>query len=448
MLTQYIALAAAISTAYGAVHQGFNYASLNPDTSPRVQSDYESDFATAKTLVGTSGFTSARLYTMIQAGTPNTPISAIPAAINQKTQLLLGLWASAGPDVVNNEIAALTSAISTYGTNFTDLVIGLSVGSEDLYRDSVMGIQSKAGIGAGPDIIAKYIAQVKSAVSQTALKNVPVGHVDTWTAWVNGSNAEVIAACDWIGVDAYPYFQNTMPNNISDAGSLFFDALDRTTAVAGSKDVWVTETGWPVTGPKQNLAVANTANAKSYWDQVACKILGKVNTFWYTLDDASPTMTDPSFGVVSSESNNQPLYDLTCSSEDSSSSSASSSSSTSASASSSSASSRSASGSSTASGSASGATTVSAKSSVTTPDVSSSSFTDAGARPAFTTGVPTGSGSGGSVSSKASGSPTLSASSVSTSDIAPPTSGVSSLSSNSIIIVIGIAAALLSMASL
>ena len=78
---------------------------------------------------------------MIQAGTTNTPIEAIPAAIDTKTTLLLGLWASAGQAVFNNEVAALTSAISQYGTSFTSLIAGISVGSEDLYRNSPIGIR-------------------------------------------------------------------------------------------------------------------------------------------------------------------------------------------------------------------------------------------------------------------------------------------------------------------
>jgi hypothetical protein len=48
-----------------AVYQGFNYGSTNGDGSARTASDFETYFTTAKNLVGTSGFTSARLYTMI-----------------------------------------------------------------------------------------------------------------------------------------------------------------------------------------------------------------------------------------------------------------------------------------------------------------------------------------------------------------------------------------------
>jgi len=68
---------------------------------------------------------------------------AIPAAITESTSLLLGIWASGGQAGVTNEIAALTAAITKYGTDFTDLVVGLSVGSEDLYRISPTGIEKR-----------------------------------------------------------------------------------------------------------------------------------------------------------------------------------------------------------------------------------------------------------------------------------------------------------------
>ena len=223
------------------------------------------------------------------------------------------MWASAGQANFTNELAALASAISTYGSSLGSLVTGIAVGSEDLYRNSPTGIAAMEGVGANPDAITSFISQVRTAIANTPLSGAPVGHVDTWTAWVNGSNDAVIQASDFIGMDAYPYFQNTMPNSIDDGYALFFEALDNTTAAAEGKPVWITETGWPVSGPTENLAVASLANAQTYWDQVGCAVFGKYNTWWYTLQDAAPTTPSPSFGIVGSTLSTTPLFDLTCS---------------------------------------------------------------------------------------------------------------------------------------
>jgi glucan endo-1,3-beta-D-glucosidase len=300
-------LAVAFSSAT-ALLRGFNYASTLSNSSPKQQSDFNDEFAAAKNLSGISGFTSARLYTMVQGGTTSTPISAIPAAIATNTTLLLGLWASGG--TFANELAALENAISQYGTAFTNLIAGISVGSEDLYRNSPTGIENNSGLGAQPSDIVNYIGQVRSAIKNTGAEGKPVGHVDTWTAWVNTSNSAVIDACDFLGMDAYPYWQTTTDNSISSANATFFSAYDATVGAAKGKAVWATETGWPVSGPTENQAVAGAQNAQTYWSQVACTLFGNINTYWYILQETA----SPNFSVVSSGNilTATPLYNLTC----------------------------------------------------------------------------------------------------------------------------------------
>ncbi|KNG82215.1 glucan endo-1,3-beta-glucosidase eglC [Aspergillus nomiae NRRL 13137] len=290
-LTHLLAFALSLATSEAA-YKGFNYGATKADGSVKSQSDFESEFSTAKGLVGTAGFTSARLYTMIQGGTANSPISAIPAAIAENTSLLLGLWASGGG--MDNELAALKAAISQYGDSFAKLVVGISVGSEDLYRASSEGEKVDAGVGVGPEALVSYIKEVRSIISGTALSSVPIGHVDTWTAWTNGSNSAVIDAVDWLGFDGYPYFQSSMSNSISDAKALFDSSVAQTKAVANGKEVWITETGWPVSGSTQNLAVASLANAKTYWDE--------------PLHDPEPELW-----CGRRHSEHHPLFNLTCS---------------------------------------------------------------------------------------------------------------------------------------
>jgi glucan endo-1,3-beta-D-glucosidase len=301
MLTSTLfALAASVSTASAVVYKGFNYGS---------GADFQNEFNTAKNLVGTSGFTSARLYTMIQQGTTNSPTAAIQAAINTDTTLLLGLWASEAQDAFNNELAALSSAISQYGSAFTNLIAGISVGSEDLYRLTPIG--APTGTGQQPDTLVSYIGQVRSILANANI-NPPVGHVDTYTAWINSSNSAVTAAVDFLGMDAYPYYQNTIDNTIGNANATFFSALDQTIAASTGKPVWITETGWPVSGPTDGQAVASIANAQTYWDEVGCSVLGQYNTWWYTLQDAPQPATNPSFGIVGETLSTTPLYSLTC----------------------------------------------------------------------------------------------------------------------------------------
>lgn len=307
-----LTLATAIS-AVNAAYQGFNYGSTFTNGQPKAQTDFEAEFKTAAGLDGTDGaFTSARLYTMIQGGTPNSPISAIPAAINTKTSLLFGLWASAGDAAFANEIAALKATISQYCGQLDGLVAGISVGSEDLYRITPTGVASHAGPGAQPGTLVNYINQVRDTVKGSCLSDVPIGHVDTWNAWVLDSNKPVIDAVDWLGMDTYPYYENTNANSISNAKSLYEAALQKIQNAGPGKEVWVTETGWPVNGVSSGDAIASTTNARDYWVQVGCPNFGKTNVWWYTLQDAAPDAPNPSFGVIGSQLTETPLFDLSC----------------------------------------------------------------------------------------------------------------------------------------
>jgi len=202
----------------------------------------------------------------------------------------------------------LLTAIEDYGV---DWIFAVSVGSEDLYRNSATSIANGGDIGQEPSVLAGYITEVRNAISGTALSTAPVGHVDTWDAWSNTTNQVVIDAVDWFGVDEYPYWQYTDGNAVENGASLFQTAYDVVTKIAGDKEVWVTETGWAVSGKAEGEAVAGTDAAKTYWDDVGCNMLfGKINTYWYTLTE---TGASPDFGVSTSDSSTTPLYDLSCS---------------------------------------------------------------------------------------------------------------------------------------
>ncbi|XDG06280.1 hypothetical protein ABKA04_005895 [Annulohypoxylon sp. FPYF3050] len=310
-----IGLAATASTAAAAVSaansgiKGFNYGAFFLNQAAKQQADFEYEFNRAKSLSGTSGWTSARLYTMVQWGTASDVISAIPAAISTKTTLLLGLWVSGGDQAIANEIAALKAAITQYGTAFTDLVVGISVGSEDLYRDA----NNEVGV-SGPTLI-NYISQVRSAIAGTALAGVPVGHVDTYDSFLNATNSDVINNIDWLGFDGYPYWEETKPNSIGDAPERFYDGFNKTLALAGNKPVYVTETGWPTSGKTVNQAVPSVENARIYWQDIACSLIARgVNLWWYDLQESQWGTADPDFGIFPAGDLNtvSQHYDLSC----------------------------------------------------------------------------------------------------------------------------------------
>jgi glucan endo-1,3-beta-D-glucosidase len=300
-----------LATAVAAQTTGFNYGATNADGSCRGYNDFVRFFNEAKALPGTSGFQAARLYSSVQCGTAADPIEAFRAAVDTNTQLLVGLWASAGRPAYENELNALLAGARNLGPAFTDRVIGIGVGSEDLYRSSQQGVINDAGVGATGAEIEGYIGWLRDWMRGTTLEGKPVGHVDTWTAWILPEGRGVANSVDWLGHNSFPYFETERANSIEAAAENFRTAVGQTESVAGGKPVWVTETGWPRLGPSSRDAVASVDNSQRYWREVGCPLFGTRNVFWYTLKDANSAQNELSFAVTPLDSGT-PFYSLAC----------------------------------------------------------------------------------------------------------------------------------------
>lgn len=173
------ALAASLpfTTAYW---KGFNIGANNADGSCKTTAQWTEAFNKLKGLP--QHITSVRLYASSDC---NTLANAVPAAKNTGVQILVGVWAEDN-NHFNAEKQALLNAISAHGK---DWILAISVGSEDLYRKDT-----------DANTLANKIYDVRGMVRSVGVQ-AEVGHVDTWNAWVDGANAAVIKASDFIGMD-------------------------------------------------------------------------------------------------------------------------------------------------------------------------------------------------------------------------------------------------------
>ncbi|KAK4691885.1 glucan endo-1,3-beta-D-glucosidase, partial [Lecanoromycetidae sp. Uapishka_2] len=292
------------------IQLGFNYAATLIEGST-----FASQFSSASSLSGTNGaFKSARLYSMINSTTGGL-ISAIEDAITTNTTLLLGLFASQGDANFTKETTALDTAITNYGTRFTDLIYAISVGSEDLYRTSDNGAD---GIGDSVANIQKYIGWTRQLLAKHSLSK-PVGHVDTWEMWLDQRyGQQLLPNVDFVGMDNYPYWEYVAENQST---SNMTGTYEQVVAAVKGKPVWITETGWPVNAPANSTDVAKPglAEASQYWQSVGCEwAFGKINTWWYIYNDLQAVEAStakpkpPSFGIAASPSDTCGLFDLAC----------------------------------------------------------------------------------------------------------------------------------------
>lgn len=140
-----------------------------------------------------------------------------------------------------------------------------------------------------------------------------IGHVDTWTAWIDPVNVAVIEAVDWIGNDAYAYFEGASIDNGA-ASDAYWGAVERVRAVSQGKPVWVTETGWPITGESIGGAVPSVQNMQTFWWQVVSRqpLLNRSSKLTHIrLALAAPLSTSSGtswYGPPRSLANAQPLF--------------------------------------------------------------------------------------------------------------------------------------------
>jgi glucan endo-1,3-beta-D-glucosidase len=197
------AFVASISTT-AAYHKGFNIGANNPDGSCKTAGQWETAFNKLRRLP--QDINTVRLYASSDC---NTLANAVPAAQKTGTKLLVGVWSHDGGHFTA-EKNALENAIKQHGH---DWILAISVGSETLYRHDNTA-----------DYLAQQIYDVRGMVRAMGVQ-AEVGHVDTWTAWVDGANDVVTKACDFVGLDAYPYWEGA---SIDDAYNVFFQSYKRT----------------------------------------------------------------------------------------------------------------------------------------------------------------------------------------------------------------------------
>lgn len=259
-----------------AVIRGFNSPATNPDGSCKSIDDWTTTFSNIEAAPG--AFKTVRVYAASDCGTLE---NAVPAAIDSNTKIIVGIWTEDAGHY-NNEKQALLSVIGDYGHAWIHAIV---VGSEDLYRGDTSAQE-----------LANQVYDVRGMVRAQGV-NAPVGHVDTWTQWVNPANNVLITATDFVGMDAYPYFQAV---SIDNAINVFMQSLTATKdyvhSVKAGVPLWITETGWPVEGETfGGVAVASPRNARRYWRGLMCSgLLKHFNVLWYVDQD---WWMSPSFGM-------------------------------------------------------------------------------------------------------------------------------------------------------
>ncbi|KAI5842908.1 glycoside hydrolase superfamily [Morchella snyderi] len=263
---------------------GFNMGAQNPDGSCKTTADWTRDFQVVQGWsTATVKYNTFKLYSTNDCDTLK---NAVPAAQAVGAKIWAGVWAI-DEAKFNAEKAALEYAMQTWGT---DWLAGVNVGSESLYRMEI-----------DPVKLAIQIWDVKGMVNEAYKAGVLVGCADTWTSWVNGTNAIVIEASDIIMMNGFPYWQGS---TIESAKDIFYQSIAATKAVINGKPFMIGETGWPTGGDNFGSAVPTTENLQTYWKTATCALQADNIPYFFfsTFDEPNRSAgVEQHFGVATSD---------------------------------------------------------------------------------------------------------------------------------------------------
>ncbi len=165
-------------------------------------------------------------------------VPAIAAKLGLKVSL--GIWL--GKDLAKND-ADIEAALPIIAANRA-AIDRIYVGNEAVVRGDLTAAQ-----------VAAYVAKVRSKLGAT---HPPLGTAEPWHIWL--AHPDLAPAVDFIGAHIFSYWDGVPVEAGADNLDVRFDAIHK---AYPAKPIIIAETGWPVSGVKNQAAMpSREAQAK------------------------------------------------------------------------------------------------------------------------------------------------------------------------------------------
>ncbi|ETV91448.1 hypothetical protein H310_13991 [Aphanomyces invadans] len=264
---------------------GLNYNSRQgPDWDPnkcKTQEQIDADMVKIAAIAPR-----VRIFSLVDC---NQGEMVLTAAKKAGLKVWLGMWVTKDVKSVVNEQLAMEKLIEK--NLIDDSVLGLHVGSENIYRKDLTAVQA-----------ISYLNQIKAFLAGKQVK-IPVTIADIVDVLVQ--YPEVIAAVDVVQANSFPFWE---PAAIETSMVNFRIKLDALTAAANGKEIQIGETGWASAGQNKNASVVSPENQAKYLvDLVNFADAHKLKYFYFAaFDDAWKATQD---GNVDSVEAHFGIYD-------------------------------------------------------------------------------------------------------------------------------------------
>lgn len=230
--------------------------SLGITYSPYTKSDgCKSASQIAQDIAKLSNYEVIRLYSTDCSGIEN-----VLSAMGSNQKLFLGVWNIDSPQ---GELQDIVSAIKQSSSGW-NVVHTIAIGNERVNA----GAASVAQVQQAVDISKKYL--------KSQGYNGPIVTVDTLVAYVG--NPQLCEMSDYLAVNSHPYWDGgVQPEN---SGQWLLQQIAHLQSVCGSsKDVLITETGWPTQGDSYGQCVPSVQNQVAAVKSIVKSLSDKVIMF-------------------------------------------------------------------------------------------------------------------------------------------------------------------------
>ncbi|OQS06004.1 glucan 1,3-beta-glucosidase, partial [Thraustotheca clavata] len=243
-------LVAALATAMDFRLYGLNYNSRQgPDWDPskcKTQDQIASDMVKIKKIADR-----VRIYSLVDCSQGKMVLAAAKKA---ELKVWLGMWIT-DQKTFDAEMTELKSLVSAGSVDAN--VIGIHVGSENLYRKDMSPEQVSNMFNNSPNAIS-FMKSVKTYLASQSI-NIPVSIADIIDTLVQYPT--VLDAVDIIQANEFPFWE---PAKVDTAMINFKKKYDTLVAVAKGKTIQIGETGWASGGINANASEASPSNHAQY----------------------------------------------------------------------------------------------------------------------------------------------------------------------------------------
>lgn len=156
----------------------------------------------------------------------------------------MGVWVGNTTKTFDKELKTLKALVSE-GVIDSQLVVGVNVGSEALYRND-----------STPAQLVANMKSVKELFAANNLSSIPLSITDTLGELLD--NPSVIDAVDVVSFNIFPFWGKVA---VADAMKNLNDSIAPLTKAAGNKTFVITETGWATGGYDKRASEASPENA-------------------------------------------------------------------------------------------------------------------------------------------------------------------------------------------